>query len=163
MPTRKRKTRARLQKNQKVKTKEIEAAGGIVFRRTEKNQIEVLMIFRNGFWDIPKGKREKGESIEMCARREVMEEVGADSLPFITKELISSKHSYNQKGKLYHKTTYWFAMNFERQQSFIPEISEGIELVEWVELDEAIGKVGFENLVPVLEDFKLKLPDIKKA
>ena len=163
MPTKKRKTRARLQKSQRVKTKKIEAAGGIVFRSTEKNQIEVLIIFRNGFWDIPKGKREKGETIEMCARREVMEEVGADSLPLITNELVSSKHSYNQKGKLYHKTTYWFAMIFERQQSFTPETSEGIEFVEWVEIDKAIGKVGFENLVPVLEDFKVKLRDIKKA
>ncbi|MEQ9091902.1 MAG: NUDIX domain-containing protein [Balneola sp.] len=146
-----------------MKNKKIEAAGGIVFRRTEKDQTEVLMIFRNGFWDIPKGKREKGESIEMCARREVMEEVGADSLPLITSELVSSKHSYNQKGKIYHKTTYWFTMNFEIPQSFTPEISEGIELVEWVEIDKAIGKVGFENLVPVLEDFKVKLRDIKKA
>lgn len=163
MPTRKRKTRARLQKSQRMKNKKIEAAGGIVFRRTEKDQTEVLMIFRNGFWDIPKGKREKGESIEMCARREVMEEVGADLLPLITSEIVSSKHSYNQKGKIYHKTTYWFAMNFEIPQSFTPEISEGIELVEWVEIDKAIGKVGFENLVPVLEDFKVKLPDIKKA
>lgn len=160
---RRKKEKTHPQKTQRVKIKKIEAAGGIVFRRTEENQIEVLMIFRNGFWDIPKGKREKGESIEMCARREVMEEVGADSLPLITSELVSSKHSYNQKGKLYHKTTYWFAMNFERQQSFTPETSEGIELVEWVELDKALGKVGFENLVPVLEDFKVKLPDIKKA
>jgi len=146
-----------------VKIKKIEAAGGIVFRIAEKNQTEVLMIFRNGFWDIPKGKREKGESIEMCARREVMEEVGADSLPIITNGLVSSKHSYNQKGKIYDKTTYWFAMNFENLQSFTPETSEGIELVEWVEIDKAIGKVGFQNLVPVLEDFKVKQPDIKKA
>lgn len=160
---RRKKEKTHPQKTQRVKIKKIEAAGGIVFRGLEKDQTEVLMIFRNGFWDIPKGKREKGETIEMCARREVMEEVGANSLPVITKELVSSKHSYNQKGKIYDKTTYWFAMNFVKPQSFTPEISEGIELVEWVELDEAIGKVGFENLVPVLEDFKLKLPDIKKA
>jgi len=163
MLTKKRKVRAHLQKSQRVKIKKIEAAGGIVFRIAEKNQTEVLMIFRNGFWDIPKGKREKGEFIEMCARREVMEEVGADSLPIITNGLVSSKHSYNQKGKIYDKTTYWFAMNFENPQSFTPETSEGIELVEWVEIDKAIGKVGFQNLVPVLEDFKVKQPDIKKA
>jgi len=156
MPTKKRKERVHLQKSQIVKTKKVEAAGGIVFRKTEKSQTEVLMIFRNGFWDIPKGKREKGETIEMCARREVMEEVGADSLPLISNELVSSKHSYNQKGKIYHKMTYWFAMHFEKPQSFMPETSEGIELVEWVELNKAIDKVGFKNLIPVLEDFKVK-------
>jgi len=42
-------------------------------------------------------------------------------------------------------------------QSFSPEVSEGIEKVEWVELDKAISNVGYKNLIPVLEDFQLKI------
>ena len=121
------------------------------------------MIFRNGFWDIPKGKREKGETIEMCARREVMEEVGADSLPKVNAELVPSFHTYKQNGKIYNKTTYWYAMSFTSEQIFSPELSEGIELVEWVQIDDAVNKVDYENLVPVLKDFRDKLADIKKA
>ena len=151
-----------LQMIQPVKTKKVEAAGGIVFREFE-NETRVLMIFRNGFWDIPKGKREKGETIEMCARREVMEEVGADSLPIVYTELVPSYHTYQQKGKIYNKTTYWYAMSFNSEQVFSPEISEGIERVSWVQLNDAIEKVDYENLVPVLADFKNKLADIKKA
>ncbi len=151
------------QKIQKVKIKKVEAAGGVVYRETGEYETQVLLIFRNGFWDIPKGKREKGETMEMCAKREVMEEVGAGSLPQINTVLVQSYHSYEQKSKLYNKTTYWYAMHFTEEQSFSPETSEGIEKVEWVELNKAINKVGFKSLVPVLEDFKAKLSDIKKA
>ncbi len=37
---------------------------------------EILMIFRRGKWDLPKGKLDKGESLEACALREVEEETG---------------------------------------------------------------------------------------
>ena len=163
MQTKRKRERIHLQKSQRVKNKKIEAAGGVVFKKSVENETLVLMIFRNGFWDIPKGKREKGETIEMCAKREVMEEVGADSLPEIINELVSSYHSYEQKGKLYNKTTYWYAMRFREEQNFSPETSEGIELVEWVKLEKAINKVDFDNLVPVLEDFQAKLKGTKKA
>jgi hypothetical protein len=48
------------------------AGGGLVYN--EKNQ--VLFIFRNGKWDLPKGGIEKGEAIEETAMREVEEETG---------------------------------------------------------------------------------------
>lgn len=142
----------------KVKIKDIEAGGGVVYKKSEKNDFLVLLIFRNGVWDIPKGKREKKESREMCARREVMEEVQADALPIINDELVSTYHSYEQKGKVYNKTTFWYSMQFKNNdQEFSPETSEGIEKVEWIELEEAITKVGYQNLIPVLKDFKSKV------
>ena len=48
----------------------IEAAGGLVYNI--ENQL--LMIFRNNKWDLPKGKLEVGENIQECAIREVEEE-----------------------------------------------------------------------------------------
>ena len=51
---------------------EVDAAGGLV-----GNDIgQYLLIFRNGLWDLRKGKREKGESTAENAIREVMEECG---------------------------------------------------------------------------------------
>ena len=47
--------------------KVIEAAGGLV---KNKNN-ELLFIRRMGKWDLPKGKIEKGESLEQAALREV--------------------------------------------------------------------------------------------
>ena len=48
------------------------AGGGVVFDK-KKN---VLLIFRNGKWDLPKGHLDKNEHIEDCAIREVEEECG---------------------------------------------------------------------------------------
>src|SRR5687768_2564827 len=46
------------------------AAGGLVQNEKE----ELLMIYRKGKWDLPKGKLDKNEKLEDCALREVMEE-----------------------------------------------------------------------------------------
>ncbi|MFR9577896.1 MAG: NUDIX domain-containing protein, partial [Rikenellaceae bacterium] len=52
------------------------AAGGVVERDDEK----ILMIHRNGRWDLPKGHWESGETIEECAVREVEEESGVSGI-----------------------------------------------------------------------------------
>ena len=56
--------------------KQIIAAGGLV---TNPHH-EILWIFRRGFWDLPKGKLEEGETIQTCALREVQEETGIHKL-----------------------------------------------------------------------------------
>ena len=54
----------------------IHAAGGIV--RNEKD--EILLIFRLGKWDFPKGKVEEGEQFDQTAVREVEEETGLQNI-----------------------------------------------------------------------------------
>ena len=44
------------------------------------SQKEVLFIYRNQLWDLPKGMTEAGETIEATALREVAEECGIDKL-----------------------------------------------------------------------------------
>jgi len=132
--------------------KPISAAGGVVFKIIE-GLVYVLLINRNGVWDIPKGKLEKGESIPMCAGREVAEETGS-MLPIIISDLGTTYHEYDQKGKKYGKTTFWYAMIFPHPVDLTPQLDEGIEQLDWVELGEAINKVGFQNLEIVLQRFK---------
>ena len=57
----------------------IEAAGGLVYNSDK----QILMIFRNGKWDLPKGKKEDKETIIQCALREVEEECGINDLRII--------------------------------------------------------------------------------
>lgn len=116
---------------------------------------EVLLIFRNDVWDLPKGKTEVGESIEMCAVREVAEEVGS-SLPAIVSELDTTYHEYSEKGKLVGKTTYWFSMIFTKAETLKPQKEEGIEKVEWVPLQQAIEKTGYENIKVILRKFQVQ-------
>ena len=52
------------------------AAGGVV----KDAEGHVLWIQRNGKWDLPKGKLERGESLEEAVIREVFEETGIRDL-----------------------------------------------------------------------------------
>lgn len=131
----------------------IQAAGGVVYRQ-ESGRFEVLLIHRNGKWDLPKGKHEPGESLQSCAAREVSEEVGS-SMPALVSGLGTTYHEYRQDGVYYGKTTYWYSMIFTRaEESFQPQEEEGINRVEWADLDEAMNKVGYDNLHVVLERFR---------
>lgn len=134
--------------------KPITAAGGVVYQQND--ELEVLLIFRRGVWDLPKGKLEDDETVEECAVREVAEEIGVANLPTITFTLRDTYHEYVQNGKNYGKTTHWFGMQLSSTFSngFNPETEEGIEKVKWVPLSEAKKIVGYENLVDVLNDFE---------
>ena len=57
----------------------VKAAGGIVYNANN----ELLMIYRNNKWDLPKGKIEKGETPKQCALREVEEETGVEKLKIL--------------------------------------------------------------------------------
>ncbi len=98
----------------------ISAAGGLV--TNTKN--ELLFIYRNGVWDLPKGKIEKGESIETAAIREVEEECGIFNLK-LGKQLVTTYHIYNQNG-LNLKETHWFLMTSDYNGALIPQLEEGI-------------------------------------
>ena len=70
------------------------AAGGKVINSKK----ETLFIYRYDKWDLPKGKLEKGESIEECAIREVEEECGITNLN-IEKKLATTHHIFKRKQK----------------------------------------------------------------
>jgi 8-oxo-dGTP pyrophosphatase MutT (NUDIX family) len=56
----------------------IRAAGGLITRRNDQDELEVLLVHREHRedWTFPKGKLEPEESAEDCALREVEEETG---------------------------------------------------------------------------------------
>lgn len=106
--------------------KVMEAAGGLVFNSLE----ELLVIYRRGSWDLPKGKIDPGERKEEAAIREVMEETGVDQLQ-LGDYLGASYHTYkNQKGQRVLKLTHWFEMA-TKQQALKPQTEEDIEVAKW--------------------------------
>ncbi|HKL19875.1 MAG TPA: NUDIX domain-containing protein [Halalkalibaculum sp.] len=135
--------------------KEVTAAGGVLFREGDKDTgPEILLMYRRGVWDLPKGKLESGERIPECARREVSEEVGS-SIPEITEQLCDTFHEYEENGEHIGKTTHWYAMKLDDPgQQLKPETKEGIEKLEWVPADQARQRVGYDNLVTVIRDFR---------
>jgi len=113
----------------------LEAAGGVV--KNEKN--EILVIFRNGKWDLPKGKIDRRkETFKQAALREVQEETGLKSLT-ITGKLMTTYHLYFRKERMILKPTYWFEMFAESSGKLIPEVKENISLVAWVNKEKIPG------------------------
>lgn len=154
MRMRKRKRTRVLMQKKKSNSVDMKAAGGLVYRK-EPEAVQLLLILRNGVWDIPKGKLEPGESIPFCAIREVMEETGLDSEPVIEANLGTTIHSYSQGESEIQKETFWFLMSLSGEQNgFTPQAAEGIEKVEWVPADQAEKQVGYENLKNLIRRFQ---------
>jgi len=121
----------------------VTAAGGYVLRKRNRAH-EVVLIYRRGKWDLPKGKADAGESVEETAAREVQEELGINQLEIRT-PLGATMHGYREKNRFAVKTTHWFAMTTEAD-SFEPQTDEDIEHAEWVVWEQAIRRLGYDTL-----------------
>ena len=143
---------------------QIRAAGGVLVNDEGFPETpDILLIYRNGVWDLPKGKLEKGESIAGCATREVSEEVGLSSPPDILADLGTTRHTYTEDGQIIEKETFWFVMRLtEHVQEFTPQKTEGISKVRWVPVDEALEKVGYDNLKDIIQRFMDHLDNFSK-
>lgn len=104
----------------------VEAAGGFVQNSTG----ELLVFFRRGSWDLPKGKIDAGETPEIAAIREVQEETGLVRLQ-LGPLLACSYHTYEEKGQRILKKTWWYRMQTTDTQ-LIPQTEEDIEEIRWV-------------------------------
>jgi 8-oxo-dGTP pyrophosphatase MutT (NUDIX family) len=125
----------------------VTAAGGLVVRHDGDEPL-LLLIFRRGAWDLPKGKLDGGETVAECALREVREEVGIDDLA-ITSEAGTTLHGYPEDGRYLVKTTHWYFMRTP-ERDFTPEEREGIEAVAWVPWAEAQRRLGYRTLRDLL-------------
>jgi 8-oxo-dGTP pyrophosphatase MutT (NUDIX family) len=125
------------------------AGGGLVYNKNG----EVLFIFRNGKWDLPKGGTNKGEEIEDTAMREVEEETGVNGLS-ISKKLQKTYHIFKRNGIYKLKITHWFEMHSTYDGIPIGQAEEGIEKVEWKnpeQIKEAL-KNSYENIKLLFEE-----------
>lgn len=136
-----------------TKTKII-AGGGLVLNGAGA----LLMIFRRGKWDLPKGKLDEGETIEQCAVREVEEETGLRNVE--RGELISiGYHEYFDTWLKEDviKETHWFAMRVRDKQTLTPQTEEDITDIKWVKEDELKQCLqnSYDNVVDVIKDAEL--------
>lgn len=116
----------------------VQAAGGIV---TNEHK-ELLFIFRNGKWDLPKGKLEKNEGPRFAAVREVQEETGLPQV-HCGKLLSATYHMYKLKSKYHFKVTYWYEMTTLYQGKLKGQAEEGIDFVRWLNPNQT--KIAMRN------------------
>lgn len=116
----------------------IDAGGGLVFNEAG----QVLMIFRRGKWDLPKGKRDDGEAIDYCALREVSEETGLQQLT-LGEKICDTYHVYAQNKENLLKHTVWFRMYGTHKEKLVPQKEENILEAKWVD-EKNLGPVVFK-------------------
>lgn len=130
------KNKDKLLKSFLKKLPNVVAGGGKVFN----DKGEILFIYRNEKWDLPKGKIENNESIEETALREVEEETKVNGLK-IVKPLPTTYHIFKRNGRLQLKITYWFEMTSTYNGVLEPQEEEGITKVAWLNPKEVENAV----------------------
>ncbi|MGE4347370.1 MAG: NUDIX hydrolase [Flavobacteriaceae bacterium] len=124
------------------------AAGGLVYNKRG----EILFIFRNGKWDLPKGGVEKKEKKKEAAMREVEEETGVGKLK-ITEKLEKTYHIFKRGGKFKLKITHWYKMESSFSGTPTPQIEENIEKAVWVKPEDIPNLLqnSYENIKLLFE------------
>ncbi|WP_242918420.1 NUDIX hydrolase [Pontibacter liquoris] len=108
----------------------VKAAGGLVLKDGK-----ILMIYRLGVWDLPKGKLNRKEAVQAGALREVEEECNIQVE--VVGKLPKTWHSYAYKGKKILKKTSWYVMACTDDSLMKPQAEEFIEEVRWMTPEEA--------------------------
>lgn len=132
--------------------KKIIAAGGLVSNEND----ELLMIFRRGKWDLPKGKLDEGESIEACALREVREETGLHHLELQSFTGITQHEYFDTHIKEdVLKETHWYAMKAPGVQALAAQAEEDITEIEWVrkEILDIYLNNSYPNIVDIIQKY----------
>ena len=138
-------------KHFKKKFKIIKAAGGAVINANS----DLLIIKRNGLWDLPKGKIEKGETKKVAAIREVQEECGIQEI-YITSRIGKTYHTYQLKGEEILKITYWYKMSYTGNKNPKPQLEEDITEAKWISKNEIpnVMENTYKNLLEVFKEIQ---------
>ena len=127
----------------------IQTGGGLV----KNNDDEILLIFRRGKWDLPKGKLENNETLEACALREVQEETGLQQLKIVNKINVTY-HVYAEFGKKILKESHWYTMLSTINEALVPQTEEDITDIKWVKKKDLENYVSnsFPTIAAVLKN-----------
>lgn len=112
----------------------IESAGGLVCNKNH----HILLMFKRGKWDMPKGRIDLGQTKTEAALREVEEETGlkADKLN-IKGKLVSTWHTTSHNNIKYLKKTHWYLMQYNgADDDTAPQVEEGIIDCRWIHISD---------------------------
>jgi 8-oxo-dGTP pyrophosphatase MutT (NUDIX family) len=118
----------------------VRAAGGVISRRDERGEIEVLLVYRAGGqrdWSFPKGKVEPGETDEACALREVREETNLRCT--LGWELPSVSY-HDRRGRA--KVVRYWAMTAVKGDA---EPRNEIAAVRWLGIEAALSLLTYQR------------------
>ncbi|MEO7961123.1 MAG: NUDIX domain-containing protein [Ginsengibacter sp.] len=127
----------------------IKTGGGLI-----RNPVgDILLIFRRNKWDLPKGKLDKGETLEQCAIREVQEETGLIKIVIVS-NLGVTYHTYTEYGKEILKESQWYMMAAHGDEHLVPQTEEDITDIRWVKKEDLSNY--FTNTFPTIKSILKK-------
>ena len=121
------------------------AAGGVV----QHEEGKLLFIYRKKRWDLPKGRVDKGETLEGAAKREVKEETGVKKIK-VGKPAGVTYHVFKRNNRYQLKETHWFFMKTSYEGVLTPEIKEDITKTTWKNKSKTAKAI--KNTYPNIED-----------
>ncbi len=123
----------------------VQAAGGVVWRRSPTGDVEVLIVHRPRYddWSLPKGKLATGEDHASAALREVEEETG---LRCTLGPEIAQTSYVDRKGRP-KQVRYWTMTPAGGE--FTP--SDEVDEIRWITVEEAAGQLTYPRDRPVLD------------
>jgi 8-oxo-dGTP diphosphatase len=122
------------------------SAGGVIYRRIGRDIEVALIATKNGTrWQLPKGKQEKGETLEVTAAREVAEETGLFGTIQARLEAIDIWFNINDGGKPVrrHKVVHFFLLAY--QHGSTADHDDEVDDARWFPAAEALVRLTFPS------------------
>jgi bis(5'-nucleosidyl)-tetraphosphatase len=137
------------------------SAGAVLHLMDENFEINYLILnYSYGHWDFPKGNVEIGETEIDTIKREVMEETGIVDIKLIEGFRQQISYKYRKKSKLVHKTVIYYLA--ETKSNKVVLSFEHVNFA-WLNFDDALNKLSFENSKKVLKNAKEFLSNVIKT
>jgi bis(5'-nucleosidyl)-tetraphosphatase len=128
------------------------SAGAVLHLVDENFEINYLILnYSYGHWDFPKGNIESGETEIDTIKREVMEETGIVDIKLIEGFRQQISYKYRKKSKLVHKTVIYYLA--ETKSNKVVLSFEHVNFA-WLNFDDALNKLSFDNSKKVLKNAK---------
>lgn len=124
------------------------SAGAVIFRKQNKKIYYLLLHYKPGHWDFPKGIIEQGEKTEETARRETKEETGIDDIEFIEGFREWIKYFFKWRGKNIFKIVTFLLAGTKTRKIKISREHVGYK---WLSHEKALEQITFGNSREVLK------------
>lgn len=124
-------------------------AGGVIFRRNDKDGIEILLIQdAKNRWTIPKGHIEPGESAQETAEREIREETGLQEMKVLN-WLGKINFRYRRASSLVLMTTEIFLVKALGDTGKLNK-EDWMNGIKWFPATEALDKIEYEDIGKII-------------
>jgi ADP-ribose pyrophosphatase YjhB (NUDIX family) len=120
-------------------------SGGIVFRRTKDNKVEILLIKdAKNRWTIPKGHVEPGEEPKQTAEREIREETGLQEMKMYS-WLGKVNFRYRRAHTLVLMTMHIYLVEGQGDTDKL-QGEDWLTDIKWLPATEAVDKIAYDDI-----------------